>query len=1304
MLWQRPCPSAMAGNTESGRSGTIIHAAIIIIALILSTGRVPVLAQSSTPEIQIFYTGKPDPLDMGFAAVGDTSIVTFLLTNPGASVLSGYVRHDNPSISIPDSLFDIVFYTSDVIEVFFIPQYFGDIIDTLVIVSNDPINSILRVPVAGRGVESAITVEDSTMDFGSTSITVPVSKRLPFLNTSLVNLRVFSIEQADSAAGIFTLSQTSEVTAPGDSSGIFVTFSPDSNVTYYDTLTIFSNAGNSPEQRIYLTGAGLAPKIEISADSLQFDSVRVSETESMSFIVSNTGSGLVTITGMATSTAVFNVNPGPIALQPESSVGVQVDFSPAAFAEYSDSVTITTDHPNDPLRIVYLKGKGMTPVIGLTGASLSFDSVRVSTTRTLRDTVYNTGNEPLEIIAVSLSDPVYTTTLQEGTVVQPGDSLGFEVQFAPGQTGLVSGSMIIQTNDAVTPSRTIVLSGTGKEPDISVAPSPLAFGSTGIGVPISEDLTVTDTGTDTLQITGITFLSPVFSVVSTTHEIAPGASKDITVQFTPAANQAYIDTMTLFTNVTAAPEVKVPVTANPAQNIAPTITSTPPDTINENSLLTYQVTVNDPDGVRHVFELLTSPGDMGIDSLSGLVRWQPDQPDTGVNPISIRVKDEFNAVDTQNFNLVVVEENDPPAVTSTPVLSHHVDSLYTYQLTFNDEEGDPSTARLLVFPSSPTLMTMSGSNLITWTPTAVGKFPVLVRLTDTTTGRVTNHSFTITVTPDRAPEISGLSAATAVQNTPYTGFVVAEDWENDLLAYTLIEAPEGMSIDPLTGQLSWTPGSGDTGVNLITVRVEDGKGNTGEAELTLSVTDVNDPPVISGIGDTTLVEDIPARLTFTIDDPDENEIFTVSDNTALFDADASGVIEFTPENDHVGSHDIRIAVSDGALTDTLRFTLVIENVNDPPVFRVQADTVAFVGKAIELQLTADDDDGGQLVYAAVRKPADAELDSQSGLFRWTPNEFMQGVRSVVVRAADPAGAADTLSFIISVTRENRPPVAYLLPSFVFNEDETFRLSIRRVGYDVDNSAEELTWTITGGDSITVAVSDSTALFSAPQDWNGSEPFEIVLRDPGGLADTLLTTMTVRPVNDPPQLLFVSPAADTTIDETAGLVFEFTAGDADRDTLDAAWYLDGDSVSVEKTYSFSAADHGPGRFGLRLAVTDRSDTVSAFWNVTVRPNVTGIGTAAAPPEDYRLDPAYPNPFNSSVVIRFAVPETAPVSITIYNIRGEAVAAVLDERLPAGVHTVRWNGVNGSGVPAATGWYLVSMRTPKASLSRPIVLIR
>ena len=71
--------------------------------------------------------------------------------------------------------------------------------------------------------------------------------------------------------------------------------------------------------------------------------------------------------------------------------------------------------------------------------------------------------------------------------------------------------------------------------------------------------------------------------------------------------------------------------------------------------------------------------------------------------------------------------------------------------------------------------------------------------------------------------------------------------------------------------------------------------------------------------------------------------------------------------------------------------------------------------------------------------------------------------------------------------------------------------------------------------------------------------------------------------------------------------------------------------------------------------------------------------------------YPNPFNPRTTIAFEVRHAGAVRLSVYDLRGNLVADLLDETLSAGVHQRNWNGLNKTGMNAPSGVYLAALRT-------------
>ncbi len=84
--------------------------------------------------------------------------------------------------------------------------------------------------------------------------------------------------------------------------------------------------------------------------------------------------------------------------------------------------------------------------------------------------------------------------------------------------------------------------------------------------------------------------------------------------------------------------------------------------------------------------------------------------------------------------------------------------------------------------------------------------------------------------------------------------------------------------------------------------------------------------------------------------------------------------------------------------------------------------------------------------------------------------------------------------------------------------------------------------------------------------------------------------------------------------------------------------------------------------------------------------TGVETQTEMPQEFALDQNYPNPFNPTTTIQYRLKENVHVNVSIYNIRGQLIATLVDRLQSAGSYSVRWNALDQFGQRVASGMYL------------------
>ena len=99
-------------------------------------------------------------------------------------------------------------------------------------------------------------------------------------------------------------------------------------------------------------------------------------------------------------------------------------------------------------------------------------------------------------------------------------------------------------------------------------------------------------------------------------------------------------------------------------------------------------------------------------------------------------------------------------------------------------------------------------------------------------------------------------------------------------------------------------------------------------------------------------------------------------------------------------------------------------------------------------------------------------------------------------------------------------------------------------------------------------------------------------------------------------------------------------------------------------------------------------------------MVGSLTEAIPlPEAFSLDRAYPNPFNPTTTLSFAIPIDSEVSLSIYNLQGREVSTLIDANMDAGYHSVVWDANS-----YASGVYFVKMVAGEYISTQKLMLIK
>jgi Transmembrane protein 131-like N-terminal/HYDIN/CFA65/VesB-like, Ig-like domain/Abnormal spindle-like microcephaly-assoc'd, ASPM-SPD-2-Hydin len=491
----------------------------------------------------------PATHDFGDQRAGTTGATqTFTITNSGSADLTISAANVSGPFDVTGLTVPLVIASGAqaTFDVAFSPTVAGAVAGGVELVNDSTNAPSLTVSLDGRGTRSTVALAPASHDFGDQVVgTTSLALTVTVTNGGTAPLDVSSAI----ASGPFALVApfTPPAIAPGDSATFDVTFAPTAPGAAAGAVTIASDDPSSPAT-LPLAGHGIAPALSASPASVAFGTQLIGSATTQDVTLTNSGTAPLHLSGFG----IAGANPGDFAVASApplsapvaagDSVTVTVRFVPTAHGARSGRLTVASDAFGQSGFFVALGGAGYGPRIVLSPNPRDFGEANVGDGVAADVSVQNTGESTLTITSVMFSGANasdFTASASLPFTVGAGESKPFALIMAPSAVGARAATATFVSDDPLTPSAQVALTGTGTSPRIAIAPTTVDFGAELVATTSSaRTVTVSNTGTGPLTISSVSIGgadAAAFAVapVTTPLVLAPGGSQDLSVTFTP---------------------------------------------------------------------------------------------------------------------------------------------------------------------------------------------------------------------------------------------------------------------------------------------------------------------------------------------------------------------------------------------------------------------------------------------------------------------------------------------------------------------------------------------------------------------------------------------------------------------------------------------------------------------------------------------------------------------------------------------------------------------------------------------------
>jgi hypothetical protein len=510
----------------------------------------------------------PASLSFGSTQTSSTQQKSVVLTNSGTADISisqiaaGGTGYTVTTPSLPITLAGSQTVT---LTVKFAPQAAGAANGSLAIASNAS-NPSLSVGLSGTGVAPGqLTVSATPLSFGNVQVGASQKTSATVTNSGGASVTLTGASVSGTAFSMSSMSMPVTL-GPNQSTTVSVTCAPQASGKLSGNLNITSNAVNST-LAVPLTATAVMPgSLTVTPSTLSFGSVQTGSTQSLAASLNNSGGTSVTISQATFSGTGYSISglSLPVTIPAGQSASFNVVFAPQTAGTDNFNLSIASDASN-PTLTVPLAGTAVTPGSLIASASsLSFGSVQMGDTKTVSETVTNSGGSSVTLSQATAGGGFSVTGLALPATLAPGKSASFNVVFSPQSSGNSNVNLAI-TSNAPSPTLLVALSGTGSAPG-SLTGTAVSFGSVQVGGSGTKSATLTNSGSSTVTVSQANVTGAGYSITGLTTPLTLAAGQNFTfnVIFTPQSTGAISGSIAIVSDATSSPTLTLSGTGTAA--------------------------------------------------------------------------------------------------------------------------------------------------------------------------------------------------------------------------------------------------------------------------------------------------------------------------------------------------------------------------------------------------------------------------------------------------------------------------------------------------------------------------------------------------------------------------------------------------------------------------------------------------------------------------------------------------------------------------------------------------------------------